>query len=83
MLSTGKEWSALADFTRLYPRSEEVQGILREQIAFAREQGMKDIVYVGEQADLQLRLDTIFLESPREPVFFESAADAIQWLLNE
>ena len=80
----GKEWYALVDFTKLYPRSEKVQNMLREQIATAKEQGMKKIVYIGEKSAIQLRFDILFpINSLQEYPFVESEIEAIQWLLNE
>jgi hypothetical protein len=84
IVANGKEWYAIADFTQFYPRSTDVQRIIREQFETAKERGMKKIVYLGEKSAIQLRLDTGFLiNNVLEYSFVESEADAIQWLLNE
>jgi len=79
-----KEWYALVDFTGFYPRSEEVQDMMCDQIATAGEQGMKKIACLGEESVSQLRLNKLFLTSNLQmSSFAESEEEAIQWLLNE
>lgn len=75
----GGGWYGLADFTRCYPKSEKVQYMIREYIEAAGEQGMKNIVYLGDKSDLQLRLDQVFSENG-EHVFAGSEQEAIQYL---
>jgi hypothetical protein len=78
------EWYALVDFTRCYPRSDEVQDMLREQLAAAKEQGMKKIVYFGDKSAIQLQLDRVFpISNLQKDSFVESEEEVIQWLLSD
>lgn len=80
----GNEWHALVDFTQCYPRSEEVQDMLHEQLVAAKEQGMKKIIYLGDKSVVQLRLDRVFPISHLQEYFFvESEEEAIQGLLDK
>ncbi len=82
--ANGEEWYALMDLTGFYPRSAEVQHILREQITSAKKQGLKKLVYLGERSVVQLQLNRLFLASEIQQYFFtESEEEAFQWLLNE
>ena len=83
-MGNGKEWYVIVDFTQFYPRSTDLQRVIGEQFETAKELGMKKIVYLREKSAIQLRLDTLFfINNVQEYSFFESKADAIQWLLNE
>jgi hypothetical protein len=80
----GNGWYALVDFTRCYPRSEEVQDMLREPLVAAKEQGMKKIIYLGDKSVVQSRLDRVFpISNFQEDFFVESEEEAIQWLVEK
>lgn len=80
-----KGWYALADFIKFHPQSEEVQSMIREQIATASKQGMKKIAYLGKKRMIQLRFNHLFFQKSDILVhaFIESEEEAIRWLLSE
>ncbi len=79
----GEAWCAFADFTAFYPSSEDVQSLIRDYLAAAKTQGMKQIVYIGDNPAIRRRLDRIFPGYGNERYMFaESDEQAMQWLLN-
>ena len=78
--SDEKEWCILVDLTDFYPRSPEVQNLLKAQIS---QQEVKKAAYLGKKSDVQLRLNKFFRENDMQRhAFFEFSEQALQWLLD-
>ncbi len=80
---SAKEWFALVDLTAFRPHSEEVQRMLREQLATAKKFGMKKLVYLGKKPMTQSQLKRLFLTGDTQKCsFVESEEEVGQRLLN-
>ncbi|MBD3304797.1 hypothetical protein GF339_00425 [candidate division KSB3 bacterium] len=83
MLQNGRAWQMVIDFRHLYPRSEDIQRMLREYLEQASSHGIQHIVYLGDRATLQIRLDRFFQEmTPEHEVFMASDEETPQGICN-
>ena len=69
----------LADFMDCDVRSQEAQAMIREQLAVAKNQGVKKVGYLRKHPILESPLNQLLLGDPQTYSFFESEDEALQW----
>jgi hypothetical protein len=82
--AAGKTWYVLTDMTKFPPQSQEVQAILSQLMAFAKQQGMQKAARIITSTLTKLQIARLSRETQLpQHSFFQSEADAIAWLLAE
>jgi len=80
-LAHWKMWYVLVDVTRVSSQPEEVRSIIEKQLTAADEQRIKKIAYIRNGTGPRLPVKHA-RDGPLQ-AFFESADEALQWLLSE
>lgn len=79
-----REWYLLLDFTRCVPQPEEVQRIIGNAVAAAKQQGMRNKAILAKGTIVGFHPASFGGTSDVQVDFyFQSEADAVRWLLNE
>lgn len=79
-----KEWYLLLDFTRCVPQPEEVQRIVGNAMAAAKEQGMRNKAILAKGTIVGFYPASFRGKSDVQVNFyFQSEVDAVRWLVNE
>lgn len=83
MSKSGQKWYILANLSNYPPQSEEVQKIVSEAMAFAKDHGLKKAARVINKMTTQLQFKRLSQEIDFQPyAFFHSEEEARAWLLD-